>query len=194
MRHLIVYTHPNPASFNFAVRGTVASVLKQKNQDVRIRDLYALRFDPVLRGAELEGLQQGTVPRDVAIEQEHIRWADALIFIYPIWWTGMPALTRGYIDRVFSKGFAYDYDAEGLKGLLRGKKVQIINTMGAPLAAYETSGIFKSIEQLTDQETFRVCGMEVIGHHYFGSVPTVTQEERMTMLEEVARIAASLCT
>ena len=192
MHHLIVYAHPNPASFNFAIRERVISVLKQKGQSVRLRDLYALRYDPVLQGDELEGLQQGRVSRDTAIEQEHVRWADVLIFIYPLWWAGMPAIARGYIDRVFSKGFAYDYGAEGLKGLLSGKRVQLINTMGAPLAAYETSGILKSMEQLTDQETFRFCGMEVIGHHYFGSVPTVTQEERVKMLDEVARIAAAL--
>jgi len=192
MRHLIVYAHPNPASFNFSIRETMVGVLKQKGQAVRVRDLYALHYDPVLQGDELEGLQQGRTSRDTAIEQEHVRWADVLTFIYPVWWAGMPAIARGYIDRVFSKGFAYDYGAEGLKGLLSGKKVQIINTMGAPLAAYETSGIFKSMEQLTDQETFRFCGMEVIGHQYFGSVPTVTQEERIKMLEEVARIAAAL--
>lgn len=190
MRYLIVYAHPNPASFNHAIRETVLRVLKQKNRDVRIRDLYALHFNPVLHGSELEGLQQGRVSGDVAIEQEHVRWADVLIFIYPIWWAGMPAILRGYIDRVFSKGFAYDYGPEG--GLLKGKKVVIFNTLGAPLEVYESAGIFKSMEQLTDQETFRFCGMEVTGHRYFGSVPTVTQEERVKMLDEVARIAESL--
>ncbi len=192
MHYLIVYSHPNPASFNHAIRETVLKSLKQKDRAVRIRDLYALHFDPVLQGTELEGLQQGRVARDTEIEQEHVRWADVFVFIYPIWWAGMPAILRGYIDRVFSKGFAYDYGADGIKGLLGGKKVQIINTMGAPLAAYETAGIFKSIEQLTDQEMFRFCGMEVIGHQYFGSVPTVTQGERAKMLEEVARMADSL--
>ena len=65
MRHLMIYAHPNPASFNYAIRETVLRILKQKNHAVRVRDLYALRFDPVLQGAELEGLQQGGVSRDV---------------------------------------------------------------------------------------------------------------------------------
>lgn len=192
MNYLIIYSHPNPASFNFAIRETVVRVLKQRHQEVRTRDLYEMRFDPVLQGSELAGFQRGKMSPDIAIEQDHVRWAEVLIFIYPVWWAGMPAITRGYIDRVFCKGFAYDYGPDGLQGLLKGKKVQIFNTMGAPLAAYESSGIFKSMEQLTDQETFRFCGMEVLGHQYFGSVPTVSKEERLKMLEEVTRITASL--
>ncbi len=187
MHTLIVYAHPNPASFNHAILETVLESLKRKTWEVNVRDLYAMRFDPVLSGSELEALRQGRVSEDVAVEQDHVRRADLLVFIYPIWWAGMPAVLRGYIDRVFSKGFAYDYGPEG--GLLKGKKVLIFNTLGAPLEAYETTGIFKSMQQLTDQETFRFCGMEVVGHHYFGSVPTVTHEERLKMLAQVARTA-----
>ncbi|OGX10738.1 MAG: hypothetical protein A2351_07030 [Omnitrophica bacterium RIFOXYB12_FULL_50_7] len=76
-------------------------------------------------------------------------------------------------------------------GLLPGKKVFIINTLGAPLAIVESSGGIKSMEQIIDNETFRFCAMEMLGHKYFGSVPTVSDEERKKMLEEVARIAAS---
>ncbi len=191
MNHLIIYSHPNPASFNHAIYETVLNVLKQKGQSVRIRDLYALHFDPVLRATDFEAAQQGKVSRDVEIEQDHVRWAQVLTFIYPIWWGGMPAITRGYIDRVFFKGFAYDYDANGAVALLPGKKVYIINTLGAPLSAYEASGMFKSMEQTIDKETFQFCGMEVIGHKYFGSVATVTDEERKKMLEEVATLTAA---
>jgi NAD(P)H dehydrogenase (quinone) len=192
MNYLIVYSHPNPASFNHAIKETVVKALKDKGKNVRVRDVYSMRFDPVLKADDFETFQQERTPRDIEIEQEHVRWADVLIFIYPVWWAGMPAIARGYIDRVFSIGFAYENTPEGPKGLLTGKKVYVFNTMGAPVAAYEQSGIFKAIELLTDQETFRFCGLEVLGHKYFGSVTTVTDDDRKAMLGEVERVAASL--
>lgn len=100
-------------------------------------------------------------------------------------------MTCGYLDRVFSKGFAYDYGPTGPVGLLPGKKVYAISTMGAPVSAYEASGMMKSMKQAIDEETFQFCGMEMTGHKYFGSVPTVTDEERKKMLEEVALLAAA---
>ncbi|HOW58215.1 MAG TPA: NAD(P)H-dependent oxidoreductase [Candidatus Omnitrophota bacterium] len=192
MKHLIVYSHPNPASFNHAIQETLVRVLKEKGHHVRVRDLYALRFDPVLRGDELKLLQENqSVSRDTAIEQEHVRWADQITFIYPVWWGRMPAMTCGYFDRVFSKGFAYDYGPEGLQKLLPGKKVCAISTMGAPLSAYEDSGMMKSMKQTIDEESFQFCGMVLIEHKYFGAVPTVTDEERKKMLGEVASMASA---
>lgn len=191
MKHLIVYAHPNHASFNHAIKETLVHVLKEKGQEIRVRDLYALHFDPVLKADDFQALLAGKVPGDVAIEQDHVRWADQMTFLYPIWWSRMPAIAEGYVDRVLSKGFAYDYTATGPVGLLPGKKVFIINTLGAPLAAVESSGGIRSMEHIIDHGTFRFCGMEMVGHKYFGSVPTVTDAERKKMLEEVAQIAAS---
>lgn len=192
MNHLVIYSHPNPASFNHAIKESVVKVLKQKGQSLRIRDLYALKFDPVLRATDFEAFLQGRTPRDIEIEQEHVRWAEMLIFVYPVWWAGMPAITRGYIDRVFSKGFAYDYDANGPKALLPGKKVCIFNTLGASISDYEKAELFKSIGNVTDKTTFEFCGCQVVQHKYFGSVPNVTDEERKAMLVEAEQIVASL--
>jgi NAD(P)H dehydrogenase (quinone) len=191
MKHLIVYAHPNSTSFNHAIKETLVRVLKGKGQDVRVRDLYALHFDPVLKADDFQIFLAGKVPGDIAIEQDHVRWADQLTFLYPIWWNRMPAIAEGYIDRVFSKGFAYDETATGPVGLLPGKKVFIMNTLGAPLEIVESSGGIKSMEGIIDTGTFRFCAMEMVGHKYFGSVPTVTDEDRKKMLDEVAAIAAS---
>ena len=191
MKHLIIYAHPNLASFNHAIKETLVGVLKEKGQEVRVRDLYAMKFDPVLKASDFEALLAGKMPTDIAIEQDHIRWADQVTFLYPVWWGRMPSMTMGYIDRVFSKGFAYDYSPTGPVGLLPGKKAYAFSTLGAPLAIAESSGGIKSMEQIIDNETFRFCGMEMVGHKYFGSVPTVTVEERKKMLEEVAAVAAA---
>jgi NAD(P)H dehydrogenase (quinone) len=191
MKHLIVYAHPNTASFNHAIKETLVRVLREKGQDVRVRDLYALHFDPVLRASDFQAFLEGKVPGDIAIEQDHVRWAEQITFLYPVWWNRMPSLAEGYVDRVFSKGFAYDYTPAGPIGLLAAKRVYVFSTLGASLAVLESSGTIKSMEQIFDRETLRFCGMEMIGHKYFGSVPTVTHEERTKMLEEVAGIAAS---
>jgi NAD(P)H dehydrogenase (quinone) len=191
MKHLIIYAHPNPASFNHAIKETLVRVLKGKGQEVRVRDLYALGFDPVLKASDFEALLAGKVPADILAEQEHVRWADQLTFLYPIWWNRMPAIACGYIDRVLSRGFAYDYTPTGPVGLIPGKKVFIINTLGAPFSVCEQAGLFKSMEHLIDKETFHFCGMKMVGHKYFGSVPMVTDAERKKMLEEVAALAAA---
>ena len=97
----------------------------------------------------------------------------------------MPAMLKGYIDRVFSEGFAYRISDAGIAGLLSGKKVFLFTTMGASLADYEESGFFKSMGQITDTGIFAFCGCEVIGHKYFPSVPYVTDSDRKRMLNEV---------
>lgn len=191
MKHLIIYAHPNPVSFNHAIKETLVNILKEKGHEVRVRDLYEMRFDPVLKADDFQALLAGKVPADIKLEQDHIRWADQMTFLYPVWWGRMPSMTMGYIDRVFSKGFAYDYGASGPIGLLPGKKAYAFSTMGAPLAFAESSGGIKSMEQIIDNETFRFCGFEMVGHKYFGSVTTVTDGDRKKMLEEVARIAAA---
>jgi NAD(P)H dehydrogenase (quinone) len=190
MNCLIIYSHPNPASFNHAIQESLVKSLKENGKNVRTRDLYAMNFDPVLKADDFETFLRGKTPRDIEIEQEHIRWADVLIFIYPIWWAGMPAITRGYVDRVLSKGFAYEETPQGPKGLLQGKKVYIINTMGAPLSVYEEMGIFKAMDTIYDQQLFGFCGFKVLGHKYFGSVQSVSDEERKRMLTEVDGIVA----
>ena len=189
MNHLIVYSHPNPQSFNQAIKETLAKRLLEKGAEVRIRDLYALNFDPVLSARDLAAFHSGRIPDDIKAEQEHVRWADVMTFICPVWWGGFTANLRGYFDRVFSLGFAYAYTSNGPLGLLKGKKAYLINTLGAPAQEYERSGMFKSMKQTMDDVIFDFCGVEVIGHTYFGSVGTCSDQERKSMLGDVQTVA-----
>ncbi|MEJ1715164.1 NAD(P)H-dependent oxidoreductase, partial [Escherichia coli] len=79
--------------------------LQKKGHEVEVRDLYEMQFQPTLGRSEMIG----GIGEDVVVEQEYLKWADVITFIYPIWWTGLPAIMKGYIDRVFSYGFAYKY-------------------------------------------------------------------------------------
>ncbi len=189
MKHLIIYCHPNVKSFNAAILEAYSAALEKKGHDVRVRDLYRMKFNPVLEAADFEAMHKGAVLPDVKTEQDHIRWAEVITFIYPVWWSSMPALGRGYVDRVLSEGFAYQFGPGGLKTYLNDKKVILINTMGAPESEYEKTGMFKSIHQTTVEGIFEFCGMKVVKHQYFGSVPLVSDADRKAMLEKVREIA-----
>jgi NAD(P)H dehydrogenase (quinone) len=166
MKHLIIYSHPNDGSLNHHLMETVVESLQENNHEIEIRDLYELNFNPILSLEDMKGQRLGTVSDDVKQEQEYISWADHITFIYPIWWTGMPAIIKGYIDRVFSYGFAYRYDQGIQKGLLTGKQTTIINTHGKSQAEYESIEMDKALSLTSDKGIFMYCGLE-INHHFF---------------------------
>ncbi|MFA5088310.1 MAG: NAD(P)H-dependent oxidoreductase [Candidatus Omnitrophota bacterium] len=188
MKHLIIYGHPNPGSFNHAILETLSRQLEKNGQEVRVRDIYALKLDPFLTVQDIGDFKKGIYPEEIKKEHEHIRWADAIFFIYPIWWGGAPAGLKGYIDRVFSDGFAYREDEQGPKGLLSDKRGFVLNTIAAPESVYSGSGMFGSMNQAMDDGFFKFCSMPVVGHVYF-SVIACSEAERQAMLEKVKKIA-----
>ena len=129
-------------------------------------------------------------PPDVRQEQEFIEWADLLTFVYPIWWTGMPAMLKGYVDRVFCQGFAYCPQGDTVKGLLNGKKVLIFNTTGLPSPFYTSQGMHEAMSLTTDTGIFELCGMEVLHHAFFGSLEVVSDEVRKSYLGEAVSITS----
>ena len=92
MKILIVYANPNPESLSGRVKNLVSGTLKKKGYEVEIRDLYQMKFNPVLTAADQTANAAGNIPSDIKKEQEFIKWADMIYFIYPIWWTGLPAI------------------------------------------------------------------------------------------------------
>ena len=177
MKNLIIYAHPNPASLNHFLKQTVLESLENSAQEIIIRDLNEINFNPVLSLDDMSGQRMGQVAEDVQKEQDFISWADRIIFIYPIWWTGMPAIMKGYIDRVFSYGFAYRYDQGIQKGLLAGKKAIIINSHGKSNAEYEESGMDKALALTSDTGIFNYCGFEIQQHFYFDKADRATSED-----------------
>jgi putative NADPH-quinone reductase len=108
MKALVVYCHPKGGSFNAAVRDLVLAKLRAAGAEVRLTDLYARGFQPVLSTAEWEGYLDcpancALVDRDVA----DLRWCDTLIFVYPTWWYGLPAMLKGWLDRVMLPDVAF---------------------------------------------------------------------------------------
>ncbi len=184
---LIVYAHPNPKSFNHAIKETIEKKLSENGKTFETRDLYSLGFDPILKPDDFIAMQKGGYLDDVKKEQEFIKQADTVIFIHPIWWYSMPAILKGYIDRVFSYGFAYAQVDNQIKPLLTDKKVVIFNTLGETKDQCESAGICPCLHK-TIGGTFEFCGMEVLKHKLFFAVPYVSDEIRKGYLKDVEEI------
>jgi NAD(P)H dehydrogenase (quinone) len=188
MNHLVVFAHPNPKSFGKGILDTIVSASEEKGSTVRVRDLYSIGFDPILKPSDFVALQSGKVPEDIATEQEHIKWADIITFVYPVWWVSFPAILKGYVDRVFSFGFAYEYVDGAPNGLLKGKKALLFCTSGSPNEIYSANGMHNSMKQTSDQGIFNFSGIEEVKHTFYGAVPYVTDETRGDYLKEVSKI------
>lgn len=190
MKYLIVYAHPNPASFSHAILETAQATLIAAGHEVQVSDLYAQNFQPVLGPADFGKFAEGKVADDVQIEQDKIRWADELLVIYPLWWAGMPGILKGWVDRVFTHGFAFAYGPEGAKGLLGGKAVRTMTPTGTPLEILNQYQIGPSAQTLNANGIFGFSGFEVRGQHFFSAVPAVDDATRKAYLEEVKAILA----
>lgn len=134
MRALLVHCHPSPHSFTAAVRDTVAAGLHRGGAQVELIDLYAEGFDPVL-SREAWAAYEAPPPRTgpVAEHAEALRRADALVFVYPTWWYGPPAMLKGWLERVLIPEVAFTNPAHGpiRPGLTHVRDLAVFTTCGA---------------------------------------------------------------
>lgn len=192
MKHLIIFAHPNKNSLNTQLKDTLVSSLLERDHQLEVRDLYHIGFDPVLSLEDMEGQRRGEVARDVLTEQQFIEWADSLIFIHPIWWTGLPAMMKGYIDRVFSYGFAYRYDQGQQKGLLTGKQVTIINTHGKSTDQYRDNGIGEALARTSDLGIYQYCGLHIDTHLYLDQADKANESTIRHWKLQIQKIGAEM--
>lgn len=167
MKYLIIFAHPDANSLNAHMKDAVIDYLEKIGHQVVLRDLYQIGFDPILSLNDMKGQREGKLSPEVQIEQQHIQWADTLIIIHPIWWTGLPAMMKGYIDRVFSYGFAYTYANGFQEGLLKDKNAIIVNTQGKSKMAYAEIRMDKALNLTSDTGIYNYCGIHVEEHFYF---------------------------
>jgi NAD(P)H dehydrogenase (quinone) len=108
MRALVIYCHPDPASFTAAIRDVVLDKLRSSGAEVRLHDLYTQAFQPCLTQAEWLGYLDTPANRaPVAHPAQDLEWCDTLIFVYPTWWYGLPAILKGWLDRVMLPDLAF---------------------------------------------------------------------------------------
>ena len=162
MRALIVFAHPEPASFGAAMRQQAQQALRRSGYEVQVSDLYAMRFDPVsdrrnfrsrldpqrlrLQEEELHAAEVGGFAPELRAEMDKLLACDLLCLVFPIWWLGMPAILKGWVDRVFACGVAYGGGRRFDTGVLRGKRALCIVSVGGPERAYGDAGDYAPIE------------------------------------------------
>jgi NAD(P)H dehydrogenase (quinone) len=171
MKHLIVVAHPVLDSFTMGVARAYATELEALGHSQITFDLYRRGFDPVLAARELltTGSEQ-VAGADVEQAQEAIRDADVLTAIYPLWWLSMPAILKGYVDRVFARGFAYESHEGIVRGLLSGKRAVLVTVSGAPLPLLVQSGGWNAVQMLQDTHVFRSVGFKLLEHLHFDQI------------------------
>jgi len=185
MNHLIIYSHLNPMSFTKAIVDKVEKVAKAKGEAVKIIDLYGEKFNPVLEFPDIESMFMGKeTPKDVKEYQDMVTWADHLTIVYPLWWGQMPAMLKGFIDRVFASGYAFEYTEKGPEGLLKGKTAQLFISTGTPSEYYEQSGMLTAQKRINNAGIFGFCAIET-NITFFGNVAMGTDEERKAYLESI---------
>jgi len=136
MRALVIYCHPRETSFNRGIRDLVLARLSAAGAEVRLRDLYAEEFDPVMSAYDHEIYE--TVPENrqrVARDCTDLQWCNTLIFVYPTWWYGLPAMLKGWLDRALVPDVAFimpKSEGEDIKpGLTHITKLGVFTTCGA---------------------------------------------------------------
>jgi NAD(P)H dehydrogenase (quinone) len=160
---LIIFAHPdNKNSHNAAVLRYLIQRLKANGVEFGLIDLYADRFDPVIRLVDFD-MPLGDDSARIKEYQGKVRTAERLIFIYPVWFYNMPAMMKGFIERVFTNGFAYEFSL-GNDGkaketpLLAGKKAVVINTFGHGEELARKFG--RTAGEVLDKSVFGLCGIK----------------------------------
>ncbi len=218
MNTLIVYCHPHGDSHNRRTLDAVISGLKARDTAYEVIDLYATAFEPALKAAEYARMFVERAPGldpDVRDLQAKVAAARNLVFIYPVWWYGMPALLKGFVDRVFTAGFAYRFRPytrligaagtvvsfiPGLRyliqpfavhGLLKGKRAYLFRSYGGARLGRR---MFGNAPAALENVVLRFCGITriTIRELYGVHLPTFTPACEARYLRDAERLAAGI--
>ena len=156
MNALIVYAHHEPSSFSASLLSAAAGALRECGARVEVSDLYAIGFDPVSdrrnfqtvydgarlrqQAEELHASRTGDFAPDIQTQIDRLLRSDLLIFQFPLWWLGMPAILKGWVDRVFACGVVYGGGRWFDRGVMKGRRAMCIVTVGGARSDYDPSG------------------------------------------------------
>ncbi|RKN83970.1 NAD(P)H-dependent oxidoreductase [Paenibacillus ginsengarvi] len=186
----VINGHPHADSFCSALSAAYAKGAGGSGADVRVLSLSGMTFDPNLKYGYRKRME---LEDDLQMAQETIRWADHLVFVYPMWWGTMPALLKGFIDRVFLPGFAYKYRKNSLRWdkLLSGKSARLIVTMDAP--AWYNRFVYKRAGHVAmKRATLQYCGVNPVRITEIGPVKSSAPEKRAKWLSAIQKLGARL--
>jgi NAD(P)H dehydrogenase (quinone) len=196
-----INAHPEPRSLNGYLAAEGQRALRDNGHQVEVSDLYAMGFDPVVdrasyavnpdtrfrvAAAAKQAHEAGELPSDIRQEQRKLIEADTIVIQFPLWWFGMPAMLKGWFDRVWHQGFAYGVPGPNGEwvgygdGFLRGKRAMAVVTMGGPTPFYGERGIHGHVDDLLfplQHGVLFYAGAEVMPPVLLSGVDRFTTEE-----------------
>jgi NAD(P)H dehydrogenase (quinone) len=186
MKVLVIIGHQNKGSYCHAITETAIEELKAAGHEVTFHDLYEEGFDPILTHDEIP--KGSTVDPIVQEHCDELAAADGFVIVHPNWWAQPPAILKGWIDRVFRQGVAYEFaEGGGIIGHLKGKTALVITTSNTPRDV-ELKLFGDPLENLWKNCVFGFCGAEEFFRRNFESIVMSTPEQRAKWLEEVRQI------
>lgn len=187
---VIINGHPNKDAFNFGIAEAFKKGAENAGAEVKQIIIADLVFNPNLQF----GYQKRTVLEpDLIGAWEKIKWADHLVWVHPVWWGGLPAITKGFIDRVFLPGFAFQYRKNSVwwDKLLKGKTAHIITTLDQPGWYYRFAFGRPSINQLK-KSTLEFCGVKPVKVTYISPIKNSELSLRKKWLEKIEKQGENL--
>ncbi len=156
---LVVFAHPRRQSFTGAVLDRFVAGLEAAGHQARVADLYGEGFDGHLRPEDFAQFEGRPMPERVRREQARVEAADGLAFVFPVYWWSFPAILKGWVDRVFAQGWAYDFTPERSVGLLKDRPTLVLATAGSTAATYRKYGYHGAMQRQIDVGIFGYCGI-----------------------------------
>ncbi|AHH21344.1 Flavodoxin-like fold family protein [Nocardia nova SH22a] len=190
MSALVVVAHPDPESLTHGVGQQISRSLTGDGVENRVADLHAEQFDPRFTLADRRRYQgNGPIPADVAAEQERLDGVDDIVLVFPVYWWSMPALLKGWIDRVFVNGWAFDDHSTPLVGKLGHKTIHLVLLAGDDADSFRRHGYDTAITTQIETGVLGYCGART------GITAVVHESESRSSAsieQEVSAVAASV--
>ncbi|MCL2139835.1 MAG: NAD(P)H-dependent oxidoreductase [Treponema sp.] len=164
MNILAINGHPDRESFVAALFNKYVENINKNKHDIKTLDLSAMKFDPVLRFGYRKIMDPD---KDIELSQELLKWADHIVFFYPIWFRAVPSLLKGWFERVLTPGFAFNMDGIKITKHLKNKTAHLVITCGSPVFFQKISG---NIEIKTVKRVLGFSGIKTIKADRLGNV------------------------
>lgn len=183
---LVINGHPNAESFNRALADAYISGAEKSGAEVKVLTIADLNFNPSLQFGYQQRME---LEPDLVNAQELILWAEHLAWVHPVWWGGLPAVTKGFIDRVFLPGFAFKYRENSVwwDKLLAGRTARIITTLDQPSWYYRFAFGRPSVNQLK-KSTLQFCGVKPVKVTYIGPIRQSKKDFRAKMIQQLTTL------
>ena len=211
MKILLVLAHPEPRSFNGALFQHAQKLLSEADHEIRTSELYTMKFDPVSGRHNFTSIKDpnyfkpqleetyateinGFAP-EVEQELEKLEWCDLMIWQFPLWWFGLPAILKGWADRVLAMGRTYGYGRIYEKGVFQGKRALLSLTTGGGNEHYEKGGFNGDIHGILrpiQRGIFEFVGFSVLAPHIVYGAAHMTGDQREAALAAYARRLQSI--